>query len=67
MPTVSRSESNNNSSSFQSDLLKSNIKFRLTSCNTETIEKLLRSTKPVSPNSTKNINNTRIRREIVES
>ena len=43
-----RNGSNKNSSSFQSDLLKSKIKFCLTSCNIQTIEKFLKSTKPVS-------------------
>lgn len=44
---MSGSRSINNSFRFESYLLKSNIKFRLTSCNTEAIENLSKSTRPV--------------------
>ena len=50
---VPRSGWNKNSPSFQSDFLKPNIKFRLTSCNTETAEDIETHQASTCPNSTK--------------
>ena len=66
MLTMPQTGSNKNSSSFQSDVLKSNIRFHLTSCNTETIKNLLKYTKPgLVQIQQKNINNTRLRQDTV--